>query len=74
MLYKVHVNLCDLRAGSYVTLGTRAAQSYIYMSLGCSMPNIFAFDLLVHQKTIFKKCPLFGVGPFVTLESSFEQT
>jgi len=34
MLYKVYVNLCDFRVGSCVTLGTRAAQSYIYMSLG----------------------------------------
>jgi len=42
MLYKVYVNLCDFTAGSYVTLGTRAAQFYIYMSLGWSMPNIFA--------------------------------
>jgi len=33
MLYKVNVNLCDFRAGTYVTLGTRAAQRYIYMSL-----------------------------------------
>jgi len=36
MLYKDYVNLCDFRVGSYVTLGTRAAQSHIYMSLGSS--------------------------------------
>jgi len=28
MLYKVYVNLCDFRVGSYVTLGTKAAQFY----------------------------------------------
>jgi len=53
MLYKVYVNLRDFRAGSYVTLGTRAAQLYIYMSLGLSMPNRFAFDLLVQKQKIF---------------------
>jgi len=53
MLYKVYVNLCGFRTGSYVILGTIAAQSYIYMSLGWFMPNIFAFGLLVHQKKIF---------------------
>jgi len=47
MLYKVYVNLCDFKTGSYVSLGTRAAQSYIYMILGCSMQNNFAFGLLV---------------------------
>jgi len=26
MRYKVYVNVCDFRAGSYVTLGTEAAQ------------------------------------------------
>jgi len=28
MLNKVYVKLCDFRVGSYVTLGTKAAQSY----------------------------------------------
>jgi len=28
MLYKVYVDLCDFRVGSYVTLGTKATQSY----------------------------------------------
>jgi len=46
----------------HVTVGTRAAQSYICMSLGCSMSNMFAFVLLV-QKKIFKKITLFG--PFL---------
>jgi len=32
MLYKVYVNLYDFRVGSYVTLETRVAQSYIYVS------------------------------------------
>jgi len=77
MLYKVYVNLCDFSVGSYVTQGTRAAQSYIYMSLGCCMPNIFAFGLLVLHQKIFKTIPPFGpflgAGPFVILGTSFEQ-
>jgi len=28
MLYKVYVNLCDIWVGSYVSLGTKASQSY----------------------------------------------
>jgi len=55
MLYKVYMTS---GRGSYVT---RAAQSYIYMSLEWSMPNSIAFDLLV-QKKIFKKGPHFGGG------------
>jgi len=31
MLFKAYVNLCDFMVGSYVTLGTRAAHSYIYL-------------------------------------------
>jgi len=42
VLYKFYVNLRDFTAGSYVTLGTRPAQLYIYMSWGLSMSNIFA--------------------------------
>jgi len=60
-IYKVYVNICDFRVGSYVILGTRASQHYIYMSLGCSMPYIFAFGLLVQK--ILKIFPLFG--PFL---------
>jgi len=41
MLYKVYVNLCDFKMGSYVSLGTTAAQSYIYMTLGCSMQTYY---------------------------------
>jgi len=62
MLYKVYVNLCDFRAESYETLGTIDAYSYIYMPFRCSMPNIFAFGLLL-QKNIFYKFSLFG--PFL---------
>jgi len=61
MLYKVYVNLCDFRVGSYMTLRTKAAQFLLYkfyMPLGWSMRNIFAFSLRVHQN-IFKKFPLF---------------
>jgi len=47
MLCKVYVNLNLYNFKAYVTLGTTDAQSYIYISLGCSMPNIFAFGLLV---------------------------
>jgi len=53
--YKVYVNLCDFRVGSYVILVTRDAHFYNYMSLGRSMPNNFLFDLLVHQNKTFKK-------------------
>jgi len=35
-----------------MTPGTRAAKVYIYISLECSMPNIFAFGQLVQK--IFK--------------------
>jgi len=73
MLYKIYVNLCDFKAGSYVTIGTRAAHYYIYMSLGCSMPNIFAFGLLVQKilKTFSLFYPFLGAGPYVTLGTSF---
>jgi len=39
MVFKVYkyVNLCEFRVGSCMTLGTIAVQSYIYMSLGCSI-------------------------------------
>jgi len=50
--------------GSYVTQGTRAAQSYIYMSLGWSIPTSFAFYLLLRKEKIFqKKNPL--LAPFL---------
>jgi len=35
-IYKDYVNLCDIRVGSYVTLGTKDAQNllYIYYAIG----------------------------------------
>jgi len=46
MLYKIDVNLCDIRVGSYVTLGTKAAQSY-YISdeVGCLWSHFYANEL-----------------------------
>jgi len=61
MLYKVYVNLCDFKGGSYVTLGTRATQGV----------------LVHHQNIFEKKSPfwtLSGARPCVTLGTSFEQT
>jgi len=74
MIYKVNINLCDFRVGSYVTLGTRAAQCYIYV-IKMIQTKYFVFGLLVHQKMVFlKKSSFWLAGPFVNLEILFEQT
>jgi len=61
MLYKVYVNVCDFRAGSYVNLETRAAQFHIYVH--CTHhwddPCQIVLHLIYWFITIrfFKKCP-----------------
>jgi len=66
MLYKVYVNLCDFRVGSYVTLGTRAT---------CHWDDLHQIFLhLVYWYGRFGPflVPFWGAEPFVTLGASFE--
>jgi len=79
MLYKVYVNLCDIRVGSYVTLGTKAAQ-YNYIST-CHLddPCHISLHLVYEFIRIFLKnflflAPFWGWGPFMTPASLFAQT
>jgi len=63
MLHKVDVNLYDIRVGSYVTLGTKASQSY-YIST-CHSDDTCQISLhLVYEfiRIFFKNFPF--LAPF----------
>jgi len=74
MLYKVYVNICDIRVGSYVTLGTKAAQCYIstcHWDDPCQISLHLFYEFIRIFLTHF---PFLGVGPFMTPGTSFAQT
>jgi len=63
MIYEVYANLCDIRVGSYVTLGTKAAQSYyIYTYHWDDTCQIFLYLVYEFIRIFLKKFPF--LAPF----------
>jgi len=78
MLYKVYLNLCDFGVGSYLTLGTKAAQSYYISTCHLDDPcQIFLHLVYEFIRRFFLKIPLFipflELGPFITPGTLFAQ-
>jgi len=62
-LYKVYVNLGDIRVGSYVTLGTKAAQSYYISTCHWDDPCQISLHLVYEFIRIFlKKIPFWSLS------------